>query len=777
MNRLLFVLWTILTLKGIAAVLQPPYGAYLEREVPAAQVWMVDAQRILTLSETTDQHTPHFFLRLLPALKVIREWTLPGQLLATLPLKAGRFGILLYDAHNRQLQYRIVNAEGGVKKQIELADGVTLPPQPVARAAQVQNVLYAIIGQTLYIGDLSADTVVQHPLPEGSVMDFVVAQDTLWMLHRLPNLSYLTQWVDGMLVRRVQLAVGEPKLLRKVADGLLVVHQFPYYAVLTMLHPATLQPLTASVIPFRECEYTVVVEDGVPTVVAVAPHGERAELRIGSMDHQRLHWQGYEVEYPARDPFLIAAHQGTILLGTATALMGVDLQGRLLFELPMTLLKRYCSQMEALLVADAFVLIKDPEQGVRVIRLEARPLWERIAIEQYWEYLLGAVVAAMVLLVFVRLFQYRRLMRTLFVLPMADAFWVFDNRLRLVRSNHVGQELLGGETAIGQSIGALMQQVPALKELFEAVQKVQQEQVRANFKVDLRSSTAQGIREWLFHIIPLRGMLGRSRGILVIGRDITEVMRHQRLINWAQLVHDMQTNLSIIRLNADQLSRRIKSEEAFFVKKISAQVRILQGRVRDIMLLAAPAQQKPEEIQLEELFAQIRDDLIAISHPEARIVVKADRCDMVGYPRMLERGIRNAGENAIKALEHRPGTILLRCRCQWDMVEIVVQDDGKGMDEAALKKFLTPFETGFHQGTGLGTTIIMRAVLEHRGILKIETAPGHGTRLTFYLPRKPELRASFQRSMGNGVSSNGQIRFNGSQYVVVIGAETAFAGH
>lgn len=70
-------------------------------------------------------------------------------------------------------------------------------------------------------------------------------------------------------------------------------------------------------------------------------------------------------------------------------------------------------------------------------------------------------------------------------------------------------------------------------------------------------------------------------------------------------------------------------------------------------------------------------------------------------------------------------------------VELLIKDSGVGMDPETLQKAFDPFfttkETG--EGTGLGLSMVLGLVRNHRGDLSIETQSRKGTTVGVYLPR------------------------------------------
>jgi signal transduction histidine kinase len=70
-----------------------------------------------------------------------------------------------------------------------------------------------------------------------------------------------------------------------------------------------------------------------------------------------------------------------------------------------------------------------------------------------------------------------------------------------------------------------------------------------------------------------------------------------------------------------------------------------------------------------------------------------------------------------------------------NFVMLTVSDRGAGMDEATRKKAFEPFFSTKSKGTGVGLTVVRRAVDRAGGIVRIESRPGQGTRVRAFFPR------------------------------------------
>ena len=103
--------------------------------------------------------------------------------------------------------------------------------------------------------------------------------------------------------------------------------------------------------------------------------------------------------------------------------------------------------------------------------------------------------------------------------------------------------------------------------------------------------------------------------------------------------------------------------------------------------------------------------------------------------------------NALDAMRDRGGVLRVRTRhlikpggTSW--VQIETQDTGHGIEEANLEHIFDPFfttkhESGEHEGTGLGLTIVHQIIEEHHGEIQVTSTVGNGTTFLVNLPAIP----------------------------------------
>ena len=98
---------------------------------------------------------------------------------------------------------------------------------------------------------------------------------------------------------------------------------------------------------------------------------------------------------------------------------------------------------------------------------------------------------------------------------------------------------------------------------------------------------------------------------------------------------------------------------------------------------------------------------------------------------------QNLLSNAIKYSD-KDQTVTLDAYEEKGVAVFSVTDKGAGMDEADLARIAEPFAQGTNArgraGTGLGLAVVQRFAQLHGGQVRIDTAPGKGTRVEVTLP-------------------------------------------
>jgi signal transduction histidine kinase len=107
-----------------------------------------------------------------------------------------------------------------------------------------------------------------------------------------------------------------------------------------------------------------------------------------------------------------------------------------------------------------------------------------------------------------------------------------------------------------------------------------------------------------------------------------------------------------------------------------------------------------------------------------------------GDPGEVQQAVLNVLINAVDAVNPGEGTIRLTAREADGQVFLMIADNGRGMDTAALRRVAEPFYTTKEPGTGTGLGLaVVQSILEHHGgTLGLTSEVGRGTEVTLAFP-------------------------------------------
>ena len=380
-------------------------------------------------------------------------------------------------------------------------------------------------------------------------------------------------------------------------------------------------------------------------------------------------------------------------------------------------------------------LILSSSNGSLILRKDANSLWfiNRQILTTY-KYAVPIILILTIIFILRNYRNQKRLFDAIIELP-SFGFVFFINRVgKLVKLNEGGKQILdiSDNIPLGKQI-AYYCKTDMTKPIVEIVERGLVERLSFQQKINIIAENTP--REWLCSLMPLRNIAGRFSGIILTGIDITEELERRMLTNWSQLAHDMQTNLSTIRLNAEQM--HINSENDLKIRnKIIQQVTILIQRVRDIVTVGRDDKLETSTVNSVDFCNEIRSEFDDNIFSQVQFAMNLIDFNFICDKPKLLRAVRNAVENGIKAMKNKGGTITISCRKDIHHIMISVKDTGMGMDENTKNKIFTPFYSTARKegGYGIGTMIMQRVAELHGGKLLIESKLNIGTEMTFQIP-------------------------------------------
>ena len=236
---------------------------------------------------------------------------------------------------------------------------------------------------------------------------------------------------------------------------------------------------------------------------------------------------------------------------------------------------------------------------------------------------------------------------------------------------------------------------------------------------------------------------------VVVFDDITTLIHAQRDAAWGEvarrLAHEIKNPLTPIQLSAERLRhkllRKLPEPDAKVVDRathtIVQQVEAMKAMVNDFASYARTPQMQQEPFGLDGLVNEVLELYRAAPVKIIKDLAAGDAI-IRGDSKRLRQVIHNLIKNASEALEEiEDPRILVRTRVLDDddthFVELLVEDNGTGIDPELIGRLFDPYVTSKVKGTGLGLAIVKKIIEEHGGIIRADNAES-GARFTARLP-------------------------------------------
>ncbi len=163
----------------------------------------------------------------------------------------------------------------------------------------------------------------------------------------------------------------------------------------------------------------------------------------------------------------------------------------------------------------------------------------------------------------------------------------------------------------------------------------------------------------------------------------------------------------------------------------------LEGFVKDFLLLARPKQSERKDIDIKVIIDDVLESLRFSPEWNENIEVirnLSDQTGIYGNKAEIRQVIWNLVLNAIQAMPDGGRLKIETTPDEKKYLEILISDNGCGIEEKNQDRVFEPFYTTKETGTGLGMAIVNRIVESHMGKIIIKSRLGKGTDCMVLLP-------------------------------------------
>ena len=224
----------------------------------------------------------------------------------------------------------------------------------------------------------------------------------------------------------------------------------------------------------------------------------------------------------------------------------------------------------------------------------------------------------------------------------------------------------------------------------------------------------------------------------------------------ASLAHEIKNPLASIRSSVEQLGTSVRADEddRFLAELVVRESDRLSRLLTDFLDFSRVS---VAESQLVDLGGVARAAVAVVrEHPDcpedARIRVNGARVRILGDEDLLHRVVLNLVLNALQASEGQAEVVVEIREAEatelpaeaslGPCILLAVSDTGPGVPEELRDRLFDPFVTGRTGGTGLGLSVVQRAVVAHRGLMFVDTEIGKGTTFSIFLPKSEKSEKS-----------------------------------
>jgi signal transduction histidine kinase len=219
--------------------------------------------------------------------------------------------------------------------------------------------------------------------------------------------------------------------------------------------------------------------------------------------------------------------------------------------------------------------------------------------------------------------------------------------------------------------------------------------------------------------------------------------RNQELDQFAYVAsHDLKAPLrgvtTIVKWIEDELAAELSPQLRTYLDQMKGRLSRLEDLINGLLAYARVGRtaQPPAPVEVGPLLEEVADLVVP---PDFTLRIGPDMPTLVTDRLGLQQVFTNLLSNAVKYHHRGAGHLEVTCRDIGRCYEFRVQDDGPGIAPEYHQKIFLLFQTlrdrHTAESTGIGLSIVQKIIDEHKGTIRVESAPGQGAGFIFTWPK------------------------------------------
>jgi PAS domain S-box-containing protein len=209
--------------------------------------------------------------------------------------------------------------------------------------------------------------------------------------------------------------------------------------------------------------------------------------------------------------------------------------------------------------------------------------------------------------------------------------------------------------------------------------------------------------------------------------------------------HDLRAPLRAMtgyaQVLAEDCAQQLDAEHQEYLVRIQRAARRLEGLINDVLHYSRMSRTEVEltRVELTLILEDIVTNYPSLQPDRAKILIHSPLPAVLGHEALLSQALSNLLVNAVKFVG--PGVypeVHVRARPIGDRVRVEIQDNGIGIAPHNLSRVFELFQRvnpdGAYEGTGIGLSIVKKAVERLGGNVGVESELGKGSIFWVELP-------------------------------------------
>jgi len=211
------------------------------------------------------------------------------------------------------------------------------------------------------------------------------------------------------------------------------------------------------------------------------------------------------------------------------------------------------------------------------------------------------------------------------------------------------------------------------------------------------------------------------------------------------IAHELNNKLAPVLGFSELLSSRLETmgnqdKLQSYCSAISRSAEESVRIIRQLLQLSRPATMELRSVDLGALISEAGSIMrfrLRAAGADLRLHLPPNPLHTLADPSLIKQVLINLMINGVDAIEHAAHKSLdVQLECHDGKAVILVRDTGHGIPPDKLTRIFDPFYTtkSAERGTGLGLSVCLGIIRQHKGEISVTSVPGEGTAFQIQLP-------------------------------------------